>query len=100
MRSHDQTYGTKNVFYFLLFHCRTLYDDYIPKFYYGRITRHNANCFNVNNEIILYCELTQTKHSSHSWKDILTICINYKDIHIKCILNLLKFHYQTARGPI
>ena len=24
----------------------------------------------------------------------------HEDIQIKCILNLLKFHYQTARGPI
>ena len=73
----------------------------IPKFYYCRITRHNANCFNENNEIILYIDLTQTKHKCHSYyKDILIIYVYYKDIHIKCILNLLKFHYQTARGPI
>ena len=33
MRSHDQTSGTKNVFYFLLFHRRTLYDQILyPNF--------------------------------------------------------------------
>ena len=32
--------------------------------------------------------------------NILVIYMYYEDIHIKFILNLLKFHYQTARGPI
>ena len=44
----------------------------VPKFYYGQITKHNANCFNVNNEIMLFNELTQTKHNCHPCcKDIL-----------------------------
>ena len=73
----------------------------IPKFYYCQITRRNAKCFHENNEIILYNELTQTKHKCHSYyKDILIIYMYCKDINIKCILNLLKCHYQTARGPI